>query len=132
MSPFEVDYGRTSEKREHATSAAQKAQAFYGYGVPQTAEGAAFVRLAEEHPNWRMELEAVLSLKAEIAEQAYQQTLAVVRSQLEGFSDDSVTNDPRVKRAKTESVKAQQLAQQFAAEKGFGAWKLATDILFPK
>jgi len=117
---------------EHASSAAQRAQALYGYGIPQTAEGDAFAKLAEEHPNWRKEVEAVLSLKAEIDEQAHRETEATVREQLSGFSDEDVQNDPRVKRSKTQAVRSQQLAQRFAEAKDLAAWKLAVDVLFPE
>jgi hypothetical protein len=116
---------------QHASSAAEQAAAIYGYGVPKTAAGDAFVRLAKEYPDWRTEIEAVLSLKREIAEQAHQETLATVSEQLSGFGDDSVTNDPRVKRARKEAVRWQQLVKQFAEAKDLDAWRLAVDALFP-
>jgi hypothetical protein len=116
---------------EHATTIAQRAQAIYGYGIPQTAEGDAFGKLAEEHPDWRNEVEVVLSLKAEIAEETYEKTLTAVQSQLGGFGAEAVTNDPRVKNARTESVKAQQLVSRFAVEKDLQAWQLAIRALFP-
>ncbi len=120
--------------REHSTSPAERAIMALGYGnaVDQTSEGRAFQKFAVENPQWRTEVEAALSLKTAIAKEAYEKTLAVVGEQLGGFGDDSITNDPRVRNARKESVKAQQLVARFNAAKDLAAWQLALNALFPE
>lgn len=94
--------------REHAISPAERARLIYGLNaIGQTAADEAFQKLAQEHPNWRREVEAALSLKTEIANQGHEETLATVRQQLSEFNEDTVTNDLRVKRARYELARRQ-------------------------
>jgi chromosome segregation ATPase len=114
----------------HATDPGTRAKLLYGIQVLPTAEGEAFEAFAKEHPNWRTEVEAALSIKVEIANQAHEETLATVRKQLSGFDEEAVTNDPRVKRARYELARRQTLFDQFTDQKDLPAWKLAIEGLF--
>jgi hypothetical protein len=122
--------------RENATTPAQRAQMMLAQYTQQgggsTLEGEAFEKFVAEVPDWRLPLESALKAKAEIAEESYQKTVALVQGQLEGFGADSVTADPRVRSARKESVRSQQLAQRFAEAKDLAAWQLALNALFPE
>ena len=114
----------------HAADPATRAKLLYGIQVLPTAESEAFETFVKERPNWRTEVEAALSIKTEIAKQAYEETLATVREQLSEFDDDAVTNDPRVKRARCELAHWEGLQENFADQKDLPAWQIAIRALF--
>jgi predicted nucleic acid-binding Zn-ribbon protein len=117
------------DSRDNVDPALRARMMIYAPQTIYTLKDEAFAKLVEEWPNWREPFTELVEAKVAIAKRACDETLATVRTQLADFDEEDVTNDPRIRRVKSELERAESTQARFRDAEGLKGWQIGISAL---